>query len=368
MKYYNGKNIRAKHAIYNVIFGERSNGKTFDVLLEGYRKYIDSGETEQLALVRRWDRDFVGANSARTSYDSLMCDGNGKNQIKIISHGMYDGVEYYAGRYYLTIYDEEAQKQIRTDKVIAYAFALNTVEHTKSAAFPYITTIFFDEFMTRDYYLPDEFIKFQNLISTIVRQRSNVIIYMCGNTVNRYCPYFNEMGLYRVKNMKQGDIDVYSYGDSGLTVAVEYSDSPSKSKPSDIYFAFDNPRLQMIKTGAWEIDIYPHCPIKYMPTDILFVFFIEFDKELLQCEVVQRDDVMFLFIHRKTTPLKDEENDLIYTVDYHARPNFKRNILKPTSPVEKKIYQLFAKEKVFYQDNEVGEVVRNYLMWCKKGA
>ena len=44
MKYYTGKNIRAKHAIYNVIFGERSNGKTFDVLLEGYRKYIDSGD------------------------------------------------------------------------------------------------------------------------------------------------------------------------------------------------------------------------------------------------------------------------------------------------------------------------------------
>ena len=82
MKFYSGKNIRAKNALYNVIFGERSNGKTFDVLREAFREYIDSGEQNQLALVRRWAEDFVGPNSARTSYDALMHDGNGKNQIK----------------------------------------------------------------------------------------------------------------------------------------------------------------------------------------------------------------------------------------------------------------------------------------------
>ena len=107
MKFYSGKNIRAKNALYNVIFGERSNGKTFDVLREAFREYIDSGEQNQLALVRRWDEDFVGANSARTSYDALMHDGNGKNQIKIISDGKYDGVEYYAGKYFLTVYDPQ---------------------------------------------------------------------------------------------------------------------------------------------------------------------------------------------------------------------------------------------------------------------
>ena len=368
LKYYTSKNIRAKNALYNVIFGERSNGKTFDVLKEAFREYIESGEVNQLALVRRWDEDFVGANSARTSYDSLMHDGNGKNQIKIISRGKYDGVEYYAGKYYLTVYDAEREKLTRTDKVITYGFSLTGAEHYKSAAFPHITTILFDEFMTRKYYLPDEFVTFQNLISTIVRQRTNVKIFMCGNTVNRYCPYFKEMGLYKAKTMKKGDIDVYTYGESGLTVAVEYSDSPSKSKPSDVYFAFNNPRLEMIKTGAWEIDIYPHCPVKYVPRDVLFFFFILFDDELLQCEIVQRDELLFVFIHRKTTPLKDTDNDLIYSTEYNPRPNYKRNILKPSTRVEKKIHALFATDSVFYQDNEVGEIVRNYLMWCKKGG
>ena len=365
IKYYSSKNIREKNALYNIIFGERSNGKTFDILKIAFEDFINSGEENQLGIIRRWDEDFTGANSARTCYDSLMCDGRGKNQIKIISGGKYDGVEYSAGKYYLTTYDDEKQKSIRTDKIIALGFSLTGAEHYKSGAFPKIKTVLFDEFMTRKFYLPDEFVTFQNLISTIVRQRTDVKIYMCGNTVNRYCPYFREMGLYRAKNMTQGDIDVYTYGDSGLTVAVEYSDSPSKNKASDIYFAFNNPRLEMIKSGAWEIDIYPHCPCKYRPCEILFTYFIIFDGDILQCEIIQHEAYLFTFIHAKTTELKNVEGDLIYTTDYNVRGNYKRNILKPTSKLEKKVTEFFLRDKVFYQDNEVGEIVRNYINWCK---
>lgn len=52
-KYYSLKNIQRKDATYNVIFGERSNGKTYAVLkqaLENYKKdgsqfaYEDGGK------------------------------------------------------------------------------------------------------------------------------------------------------------------------------------------------------------------------------------------------------------------------------------------------------------------------------------
>ena len=98
IKYYSSKNIREKNALYNIIFGERSNGKTFDILKIAFEDFINSGEENQLGIIRRWDEDFTGANSARTCYDSLICDGRGKNQIKIISGGKYDGVEYSAGK------------------------------------------------------------------------------------------------------------------------------------------------------------------------------------------------------------------------------------------------------------------------------
>ena len=122
----------------------------------------------------------------------------------------------------------------------------------------------------------------------------------------------------------------------------------------------------MITGGSWEIDIYPHCPTKYKPKDILFTYFILFNNETLQCEIISVDDMLFTFIHKKTTPLKDECSDLIYTPDYSPRPNYKRKINKPVTELEKKIASFFLNDKVFYQDNETGEIVRNYLIWCGK--
>lgn len=364
-KYYSLKNILEKNAQYSVIFGERSNGKTYAVLEYALDRFLETGE--QIAIVRRWDEDFVGVNSARSCFDSLEKNGDGENVIRKKSKGKYSGVIYYAGRFYMTTEDGDG-RTIRTEDCIALAFAVSAWEHYKSGSFPKIKTILFDEFMTRGRYLINEFILFQNLLSTIIRQRDDIKIFMCANTVNKFgCPYFNEMGLTRVKEMKRGEIDVYNYGNSLLRVAVEFSDSPSKSKPSDVYFAFDNPRLQMItgKGNVWEMDIYPHCPMKYKPKDVMFTFFISYDRELLQAEVVSLESIVFLFIHRKTTPIQDEDNDLIYSTEYDARPNHRRNILKAKYKVEGKISELFKTGKVFYQDNEIGEIVRNYLNWCK---
>lgn len=53
-KYYSLNNIKKKDAVYNVIFGERSNGKTYAVLKEGIRHYFETGG--QLAIVRRYNR------------------------------------------------------------------------------------------------------------------------------------------------------------------------------------------------------------------------------------------------------------------------------------------------------------------------
>ena len=43
---------------YNVIFGERSNGKTYAVMQHGLKEYAANGK--QMAIVRRWQDDFTG--------------------------------------------------------------------------------------------------------------------------------------------------------------------------------------------------------------------------------------------------------------------------------------------------------------------
>lgn len=357
-KFYSLKPILSKNAQYNVIFGERSNGKTYSVLKLGIENFAKTGE--QMAVVRRWQDDFTGKRGA-TMFDSLVSN----NEVTKATKGEWSGVYYWASRWFFCRYDEKGTREV-CGTPFAFGFSVSSMEHDKSTSYPGITTIMFDEFLTRSSYITDEFVLFMNVISTIVRHRTNVRIFMLGNTVNKYCPYFKEMGLSHIKDMKPGDIDIYRYGESDLTVAVEYCQPNKEGKESDLYFAFDNPKLSMITGGAWEIDIYPHCPVKYRPNEVLFTYFISFYGELLQCEIVSHDSVMFTFIHRKTTEIKDPDTDVIYTPDFDPRPNWKRKITKPTTVLEKKIASFYLTDKVFYQDNEVGEIVRNYLMWCGK--
>jgi len=357
-KYYSLNNIRNKKAVYNVIFGERSNGKTYAVLKLVLNKFIK--DKSQFAYVRRWKEDVTGRRASNV-FSALQEDGT----IEKLSNGEYTGVNYYAGRYYLCTYDDKGKAIFGEDDILGYTFALSDNEHNKSNSYPKVNTIVFDEFLTKHLYLQDEFISFMNTVSTIVRLRTDVEIFMLGNTVNKFCPYFKEMGLTHIQEMKQGSIDIYQYGDSGLTVAVEYCASLQSTKKNNFYFAFNNPKLSMITGGAWELNIYPHLPIKYKPKDIDFTFFIEFNDNVYQCEIVSLEPNYFIYIHAKTTPIQDIDNDLIYSLDYNTRLNYNRNIFKPLNDLEKNILWYFTTDRVCYQNNEIGDAISNYLKICR---
>lgn len=375
LTYWNIGKILSLDAIYNIVYGERSNGKTYGTLQYCLEEYFKDGS--EFAYVRRWDDDIKGDRGG-SIFNALVKNG----VIKKLSKGAYDDV-YYKGRSYYFVSHTKDGKTVINDKPFAYAFAISMQEHYKGLSYPKIRNIIFDEFLTRGAYLPNEFILFENLISTIIRLRDDVKIFMLGNTVNKYSPYIREMGLYKMEKQPKGTIDIYTYGDTGLKVAVEYSDFPTKEKKSNKYFAFDNPSLNMIKSGAWEIDIYPHYPTDYgsaKKDEIVYTFFVIFEKHILQCEVIDKpdtvihDDILnkdrtlpatrFIFIHPKTTPIKPNETGLIYQQEADVRPNYRRRLTKPVTKLEKRIARLFAKDKVVYADNETGEVMRNYLIWC----
>lgn len=371
LKYYSLAPILAKKAKYNVIIGMRSNGKTYACLKHGLEEYWKHGS--EIAYLRRYREDFRGKRG-----EQLFASLVENNAISEITNGEWTGVKYYSYRWYLTKEDESGDI-VKSDKPFCYGFSISEMEHDKSVSYPSVRTVIFDEFITRQYYFNDEFVIFCNCLSTIIRLRTDVTIFMLGNTVNKYCPYFKEMGLKHVDNMEPGTIDTYKTV-GGLRIAVEYcatQEKQRKSRPSDIYFSFDNPKLEMITGGVWELDIYPHLPCRYTPADIIFNYFIDFDSQLLQCEIVSMStdnifgeestsQICFTYIHRKTTELKYPDQDIVFSTRYDPRPNWFRNIRRPVCDVDRRISSFFHDYKVFYQDNEVGEVVRNYLIFCQK--
>ena len=344
-------------AYYYVVFGERSNGKTYSALDYALERYKKNGE--QFAYIRRWGEDIRKKNL------SSLFSGHAENgRISSLFAGEWNQIYYGSAKFFLERINAEGEIERAVDNC-GYAFDLNSMEHSKSLSFPRITTVIFDEFLSRSGYLPNEWILFANTLSTIIRHRNNVKIIMLGNTVNKYCPYFAEMGLNHIKDQKPGTVDVYHYGESDLTVVTEYTGSSAKrgGKASDVYFSFDNPELKMITGGDWEIAIYPHLNMKYRPRDVVLHFFIEFEEDLLHCEVVSLDTGPFIFIHRKTTPIKDEDNDIVYTTKPDERWNRRMCLTKQSDKLSTFVIKCLRENRIFYSTNEIGEVFRNYVMW-----
>ena len=352
--FYSLDRIKKRGAEYNLIIGERSNGKTYAVKMEMLKALAKDGT--QSALIRRWDEDFKGVRGANMFSDIVE---NG--ELTKLFGDKYDGITYYRHAWYMTKKDEKTEKPVKEIEPFCYAFSLTSMEHDKSTSYPRVRTILFDEMLTRKQYVPDEFILFMNVLSTIIRERDGVTIYMLGNTVSHFSPYFGEMGLKHIRQMKQGDIDVYTYGEHGCKVAVEYIGESKFLKKSNKYFAFDNPKLNMIKSGAYELDIHPHLTRRYKSSEIMFVYFVVYEEYTLQCEVIQTGDEVFTFVHEKTTEIKNPDDDLIFSTEITSRRNYRVGILKPRDKMGEKIAFFYKHNLVFYQNNEVGEIMTNYI-------
>lgn len=354
-------------ATYYMCYSGRSDGKTFsgiDIIIEDYCKHGRPG-----VYIRRMDTDIKGSRGDR------LCMGPvSQGRVSLWSGGQWEGVYHQGQKYFLCRWEEKTKRDGSTElkrvcdtEPFMWSFSLNTQEHDKSGEINNPRYIFFDEFLTRSFYLQDEFVEFQNLLSTIIRDREDCKILMAGNTISKIaCPYFAEMGLGHVKEQEQGTIDLYEYGDSGLQVACEYGAERKRKKTQNKYFAFGNPRLQMITSGKWEIRVHPHLPCKYRPKDVRMTFYIDYDDYLLTGEVIQREQTYFLFIHPKTTELRKPRNDLIYSDKYDPRQNWRRSIMFDTLPVSGKIRQLIQCGKVYFSDNETGEIFASYVDWSSK--
>lgn len=372
-KFYSGERILTSNpnAQYYVIFGERSNGKTYWALEHALRNYAETGK--QFAYVRRFDVD------VKASELNQLFEGHVKNGLvsKIFRRApiQWDTVVYQRGHFYLRKYSEteDPKDVITSEEPIGHVFSISSMEHKKSYSYGQVTTIIFDEFLSRTAYLPNEPVLFQNLLSTIIRLRTDVKVFMLGNTVNKYCPYFASMGLIHVKDQKQGTIDTYHYGQSELEVAVEYCESSKKQggKPSDIYFAFDNPQLLMVKDGTWEVAEYPKLRTEYKTADVAARFFVEFNGDVLRGLVIVNDNGAFVYLTRSNIHIRDKDgnrakfigDDIVYTDSHKADLRELMGVTRQPDKLSRTLMSLLAMNKFFYGDNDVGEIWRNYLLW-----
>ena len=176
IKWYSLERIKKCHCQYNMIIGERSNGKTYAILMETLKNWKEN--RKQSALVRRFDEE-IKPSLISTIYAHIIANGELK---KLFKKEKWTRIVYKSRCFYLARMDKvkNARGDVTEELVVEeepfmYTFSLTSEQDYKETAYPNVTLIFFDEFMSRKGFLENEFVLFQNVISTIKRKRQDVV-------------------------------------------------------------------------------------------------------------------------------------------------------------------------------------------------
>ena len=190
--YYDGRPILGKNGDFNIIWGMRSNGKTYFALKYALENYKNTKRT--FVYCRRWAEDIVVKNMSKLMSPLPVEDIFGTGYT----------IKFYRGAFILQCNDDEVE-----DEVIGWAVALNQVAHTKGQTFVGTQVIVFDEFlqMAGERSLKDERDSWEQTLSTILRTTQDAKIFMLGNSVTKYSWVFTTYGI-DINRMKQGEIKV----------------------------------------------------------------------------------------------------------------------------------------------------------------
>ena len=206
-------NIEKENANYNIIYGEKSNGKSYQVKHKrAVEKYLETGK--RFILLRRWREDIT--NLWSESYFSDV-------DVLKLTDKKYNAITVYRKALYLSNIDD-AGKVIRGEK-IGYVMALSTEQHYSGASFLDVEDVIFEEFMERGSYIANEPKKFEFLYSTIDRKRGTTKLFMVGNSISRVCPYINDWGLDKIfRKLQQGQIEtkIIHNEENDVKIAIEY--------------------------------------------------------------------------------------------------------------------------------------------------
>lgn len=238
-------------ANYRLLLGERSNGKSFAVKERGLIKAWGN-INDKFMLFRRWGLEVKASYIEQYFQDA---------PITAITNNECNTINCTAGKIFLARYNPESKVKVNSVAHVGYYRDLCGEQHFVSQNFDDVSMGIFEEFISRDYYLPNEPTKLMNFVSTFARRRF-VPVYMIGNTISRVCPYFRDWELTRIPRQKIGTLDRYEihtgeYDDDGkeiiVIVSVEYCENSGKN--SKMFFGKSS---QMITSGTWQVKAYPH--------------------------------------------------------------------------------------------------------------
>lgn len=368
--HYNLDAIDREGANINLIWGEKANGKSYQVkhkkailpYLQDTTRYTSSYKNpkEVIEEVVKAGNKFILMRRFREEIKTGFIEQYFMDvDVVSLTDGRYNCITMYRGRIYLSYYDTETTK-LKRGEHIGYAVSLSTEQNYAGGSFLDVTDIIFEEFMSRTAYLADESNKLMTFYSTIDRRRGIVKLWLVGNTVTRVCPYIQDWNLTNIMfNLKQGEIksmwiptgEVDEDGiDIKVKLAIEHCGSVKGSN-----FVIGT-HADSTNKGKWQTDPQPKLSKNVNEFKKLFeIGFFYKGFKFKGCYMMDNDtkDVIW-FIYPFT---KEFKNNIIVFSDV-IKPSiyYQRDIYSPSLKNDniKKILQTFRENRIFYASDLCG--------------
>lgn len=338
---------------YFVLCSERSVGKTTNVLLFGMIAHRLYGT--QIQYIRQREAMLEPKNS-RQLFDTILQYG----YVEKVTKGKWDSLVYWARGWYYCKRDESGKvtEQDSTPFMFCLSLDRNDIYRSTYNA-PTGDIIIYDEFISR--YTPqDEFVTFCDLTKTIVRERPQPVIFLLGNTLDRYHQYFHEMELVKVTTSMPLGEHTETVTAKGTPIYVEFvtrEKTEEKRTFNRLFFGFRNKKLGSITGDDWVI-----VPMQRIDSDdpdrvtVTRNIYIEYEDYLINLELVYSKRYGTHILAHKGNKIYPDSH--IYTLKQVQ--DFRYIYRFGHSKLDRLIWTLYERKKFYYANNTIGALVEKY--------
>lgn len=361
--FYNPATLPLETCPYADLLSERSVGKTTNLLLFGMCANKLYGTV--IPYIRQYE-EMTAPSVSRELFDVIISYENGK-YIKFLTEDRYNSVFVKWRRAYYCLRDEEGHIIEQSENPFLVMLSVDrNLDYKSSLNLPTGDFIIYDEFIGK----PAgelEFVNFMDLLKTIIRQRKTPRIILSANTVNLNHRYFAEQEIAKeVRKLKQGEGAIFTT-ERGTKIYVEIygaKQTQIKREVNKLFFGFKNPRLSAI-TGTdstWAFDCYPHIVTGESDSYISRRLRLRCGEILLQADVLETEDRGIIAnVHPCTRNYGDS---IILTNGEIWNRNEFYGVGKGL--LCELFWQLYRANKVYYDTNETGALLAEYVKNIKR--
>lgn len=295
-------------------------------------------------LLRRFDLETKPSHIENYFMDS---------PVDVITGGQYNCITAKGGTIYFSTLDLDTGKTKQGLPCGKYV-SLSGATHIKSEAYPQVTDMIFEEFVSTEYLGDDEPDRLQHLGSTVFRSRKGHV-WLIGNTVTRLNPYVKKWSLQHIAKMQPSQIDDYYFdtvdedgNPTKIKIAVEYCSSEGAS--NSMFFGHV---AKSINGGAWECKEHPRLAMPRECYTVIYEMLIDYINFKFVLQLLTNDETgkRLLYAYPYTNK-KDYQRVLTQT--YSENPFYSVWFNKDIE-VECVIVDLLNANQIAFSDNLTGD-------------